>query len=55
MGCASGKDAHETTYAGPTTLVGSHLAKPEDVENYPQFPEGTKSLLKKNLTPTIWN
>jgi hypothetical protein len=54
MGCSSSKDAQETMQTGPTTLVGSHLTKPEDVENYPQFPEGTKSLLKKHMTPAVW-
>lgn len=55
MGCQSSKDVQETAYTGPTTMVGSHLAKPEDVVEFPQFPDGTKSLLKKNLTPAIWN
>ena len=55
MGCASSKDVQETNYTGPTTLVGSHLKAAEDVVDFPQFPEGTKSLLKKNLTPAIWN
>jgi hypothetical protein len=55
MGCSSSKDVQDTTYTGPTTLVGSHLLTPEDVVEFPQFPEGTKSLLKKNLTPAIWN
>lgn len=55
MGCQSSKDVQETAYTGPTTMVGSHLGKPEDVVEFPQFPDGTKSLLKKNLTPAIWN
>jgi creatine kinase/arginine kinase len=42
-------------YDGPRTKVGSHLSKPEDVVDFPEFPEGTKSLLFKNLTPAIWN
>jgi len=57
MGCASSKDAQDTMakpYDGPKTKVGSHLTKAEDVENFPEFPEGTKSLLYKNLTPAIW-
>ena len=57
MGCASSKDAQDTMakpYDGPRTKVGSHLTKPEDIENFPEFPEGTKSLLMKNLTPQIW-
>jgi len=55
MGCASSKDAQETVYTGPTTEVGSQLTKPEDVVDFPKFPEGTKSLLMKNLTPAVWN
>jgi hypothetical protein len=39
---------------GKTTAVGSQLAKPEDVENFPVFPEGTKSLLSKHLSKQIW-
>lgn len=31
------------------------MKSPEDIVDFPQFPEGTKSLLKKNLTPAIWN
>ena len=58
MGCSSSKDAQDTMskpYEGPRTKVGSHLHKPEDIVDYPEFPEGTKSLLAKNLTPAIWN
>ncbi len=55
MGCASSKGVSEAAYTGPTTDVGSHLAKAEDVVEFPKFPEGTKSLLMKNLTPAIWN
>lgn len=40
---------------GPTTKVGSHLNTPEDLVEYPEFPEGTKSLLKKYLTRNVWN
>jgi len=35
--------------------VGSHLDSPEDVVDFPVFPEGTKSLLSKFLTEEIWN
>jgi arginine kinase len=55
MGCQSSKDVQDTAYNGPTTEVGSHLKSPADVVEFPKFPEGTKSLLKKNLTPAIWN
>ncbi len=33
---------------------GPHLKKPEDITGFPQFPEGTKSLLCKHLTPEVW-
>jgi len=36
------------------TLVGSHLTCPDDLVSWPQFPEGTKSLLAKHLTKDIW-
>jgi arginine kinase len=55
MGCSSSKDVQEANYTGPTTDMGSHLTKPEDIVEFPKFPEGTKSLLRKNLTPAIWN
>jgi len=58
MGCQSGKDAQDTMskpYEGPRTKVGRELASPEAIVDYPEFPEGTKSLLMKNLTPAIWN
>lgn len=35
--------------------VGSHLKSPQEVNGFPVFPEGTKSLLKKHLTREIWN
>ncbi len=34
--------------------VGSHLKNPEDLNGYPVFPEGTKSLLSKHLTKDVW-
>ena len=34
---------------------GPHLKKPEDLTGFPVFPEGTKSLLSKNLTRDLWN
>ena len=34
---------------------GSHLKKPEDVNGFPVFPDGTKSLLMKHLTRDVWN
>ncbi len=57
MGCSASKDGQETLKVddGKTTAVGTHLTKPEDVENFPVFPEGTKSLLSKHLSKQIWH
>jgi len=57
MGCVSSKDGSEPIKVGDdkTTAVGTHLAKPEDIVDFPTFPEGTKSLLSKYLTRQIWN
>ena len=57
MGCASSKDGSEPIKVGDdkTTAVGTHLAKPEDIVDFPTFPEGTKSLLSKHLSRQIWN
>ena len=57
MGCQSSKDGAEPIKVGDdkTTAVGTHLAKPEDVVDFPTFPEGTKSLLSKHLSRQIWN
>ena len=57
MGCATSQDASETIKIGDdkTTAVGTHLAKPEDIVDFPTFPEGTKSLLSKHLSRQIWN
>ena len=47
MGCAASKDGLEPIKVGDdkTTAVGSQLATPEDVVDFPPFPEGTKSAL----------
>ena len=37
------------------TFCGTHLNTPEDLVSWPQFPEGTKSLLSKHLTKEIWD
>ena len=57
MGCQSSKDGSEPIKVGDdkTTAVGTHLAKPEDIVDFPTFPEGTKSLLSKHLSRQIWN
>jgi len=36
-------------------LAGPHLKSPEDLTGFPVFPDGTKSLLSKNLTRDVWN
>ena len=52
MGCKGSKDGQETHKIddGKTTAVGTHLTKAEDVESFPEFPAGTKSLLSKHLS-----
>lgn len=57
MGCQTSKDGSEPIKIGDdkTTAVGTHLAKPEDIVDFPTFPEGTKSLLSKHLSRQIWN
>ena len=58
MGCATSKDATDTLLKGPESepiKVGSHLNKADEITGFPTFPEGTKSLLCKHLTPEIWN
>lgn len=35
--------------------AGTHLRRPEDLTGFPVFPEGTTSLLSKNLTREIWD
>ena len=36
------------------TMCGSHLRNPEDLVDWPQFPDGCKSLLSKHLTREVW-
>lgn len=56
MGCAGSKGASDAVkVSGPTTAVGSHLKTADDVVNFPTFPDGTKSLLLKHLSPQVWN
>lgn len=56
MGCGNSTPSSDPVKIGDanTTAVGSHLAKPEDVVDFPAFPEGTKSLLMKHLSKQIW-
>ena len=35
--------------------AGNHLRRPEGLTGFPVFPEGTTSLLSKNLTREIWD
>ncbi len=36
-------------------ICGPQMKKPEDIQHFPLFPYGTKSLLMQYLTPEIWN
>jgi hypothetical protein len=57
MGCSTSKDATDTLLKTPDTepvKVGSHLTKADDITGLPVFPEGTKSLLSKYITPQVW-
>jgi len=58
MGCNSSKGVSETSKTGKAdagrTMCGAHLKKPEDLVNWPQFPEGNKSLCAKYLTKDMW-
>ena len=60
MGCNSSKGVSETTStsgkaAAGRVMCGSHLKSPEDLTGWPQFPDGTKSLVCKYLTKDIWD
>ena len=59
MGCNSSKGVSETQSttkaSAGRTMCGDHLKTPEDLVNWPQFPEGTKSLVCKYLTKEIWD
>lgn len=59
MGCSGSKQSEASDAMkiddGQTTPVSDKLARPEDVEHFPVFPEGTKSLLMKCLTKQIWH
>ena len=56
MGCTSSKDGAETVKIDPAAVckVGSQLITPADINGFPEFPEGTKSLLQKYLTKDVW-
>jgi len=40
--------------AATTVKCGSHLKTPDELTGFPEFPEGTKSLLCKFLSKEIW-
>jgi arginine kinase len=40
--------------SGSDVNVGSHLKSAQDVKEYPQFPPGTTSLLRRCLTKSVW-
>jgi len=41
-------------YVDKDTMSGSHLVSPSDLEGFPVFPDGTKSLLSKLMTRDDW-
>ena len=55
MGCNSSKGVAETSAKAGRTMCGSHLKTPEDLKSWPQFPDGTTSLVSKYLTKDIWD
>ena len=60
MGCDDSKDEQvdSATAAGGLnrrTMCGPQLNSPDDLVHWPEFPEGTTSLLSKYLTKDIWN
>jgi len=44
--CAVGADGQ---------MMGSHLVFPSQINKFPFFPSGTKSLLSKVLTRDVWD
>jgi hypothetical protein len=62
MGCASSKDGHggphlvKPTPVPGVTHCGPWLKHPEDITDFPEFPENFKqSLCCKALTKDVWN
>ena len=49
------KAAGGASAAGGSVKAGPHLKKPEDITGLVEFPEGTKSLVCKYLTPEVYN
>ena len=49
------KAEKELANAPKVTEAGTHLKKPEDITMMLEFPPGTKSLLSKHLTETVYN
>ena len=51
--------AREKELAGPSAAAadiqaGPHLKSTDDLTGYPVFPDGTTSLLSKNLSRDVW-
>lgn len=57
MGCTTSKDGEDASKIddGKTTAVSRDLKTAQDVVDFPVFPEGTKSLLMKDLSRQIWH
>ena len=54
----SGADKNEEEKKGEDEKdiqAGPHLKDPEDLTGFPVFPDGTTSLLSKNLTRAVWD
>jgi len=54
MGCNSSKGVSDARSSG-RTVCSNKLKRSEDLKGWPQFPEGTKSLLSKHLSKEIWD
>ena len=63
MGCANSDSTSAPKASAKCTLApvegrthaGPWLKTPEDLVDWPMFPEGTKSLCSKYLTKEIWD
>ena len=59
MGCDNSNDNVEQAGAAGSlsrrTMCGPNLQSPDDLVHWPEFPEGTTSLLSKHLTKAMWD
>ena len=54
MGCGNSKSVTDPPSKGGSTKCGEHLKHPEELVGFPEFPEGTTSLVSKHLTKEVW-